>query len=55
MRKPKPRRKRPFRAAKEARRLARLTVGAPKPSQVHPDEKRKPPKHKKKAIELEWL
>lgn len=49
-RKPKPK---PFRAAKEVKRLARLNVGLPPPAQVQPDEKRKPPKHKKREIEAE--
>jgi len=44
-----------FRATKEVKRLARLSVGAPRPSQVQPDEKRKSPKHKKRAIEAEIL
>lgn len=47
------RRPKPFRATKEAKRLARLKVGIPPPSQVLPDEKRKPPKHRKKEIDLE--
>jgi hypothetical protein len=37
------------------KRLARLAVGTPPPSQVQPDDKRKPPKHKKKQIEQELL
>ena len=53
---PKSRQRKPaFRAAKEVKRLARLTVGAPPPAQVQPDEKRKGPKHKKKAIEAELV
>jgi hypothetical protein len=52
---PKRRKPKPFRAAKEVKRLARLTMGAPPAEQVQPDEKRKPPKHKKKEIESELL
>jgi hypothetical protein len=49
------RRPKPFCASKEAKRLARLKAGAPPPSQVLPDEKRKPPKHKKRNLDLESL
>lgn len=49
----KPRKPKPFRAAKEVKRLARITVGAPPPEQVEPPVKHKPPKHKKKAMESE--
>ena len=48
-------RPKPFRATKEAKRLARLKVGTPPPSQVLPDEKRKSPKHKKRELDLELL
>jgi len=43
----------PFRAAKEVKRLARLNVGAPPAEQVQRPKKRRPPKHKKKEIEAE--
>lgn len=43
----------PFSATKEVKRLARLRVGTPPPSQIQPDEKRKPPKHMKKELEQE--
>ncbi|HUI42947.1 MAG TPA: hypothetical protein VL523_13360 [Terriglobia bacterium] len=49
----KRRKPKPFRATKEVKRLARLSVGAPPPSQVKPAEKHKPPKHKKKELESE--
>jgi hypothetical protein len=48
---PKPK---PFRAAKEVKRLARLNVGAPPTEQVQQPKKRRPPKHKKKEIEAEF-
>jgi hypothetical protein len=51
----KRRKPKPFSATKEVKRLARLAVGTPPPSQVQPDDKRKPPKHKKKQIEQELL
>lgn len=50
--KPGKRRKpKPFRATKEVRRLARLTVGAPPPGRRHKTSKDKPPKHPKRAAE----
>ncbi|HEV2425081.1 MAG TPA: hypothetical protein VGZ29_09670 [Terriglobia bacterium] len=51
----KNRKLKPFSAAKEVKRLARLRVGTPPPSQVQPDEKRKPQKHKKKELEQELV
>ena len=51
----KSRKAKPFRAAKEVKRLARLRVGAPPPEQVTPAEKHKRPKHKKKEMESELL
>jgi hypothetical protein len=51
-----PKRKpKPFRAAKEVKRVARVAVGAPPAEQVQPDEKRKPSKHKKRELESELL
>ena len=47
----KPRKKRQFRAATEARRQARAALGTPPATRVQPDRRRKPPKHKKKAEE----
>jgi hypothetical protein len=52
---PSRRKPKPFRAAKEVKRLARIKVGAPPVEQVKPDEKRKLPKHKKKEIESELI
>lgn len=48
-------RKRPkkFSAAKEVRRQARTLIGAPPPTRVLGDKRRKPPKHKKKMVEKE--
>jgi len=43
--------RKPFRAATEARRQARELQGTPPPTRVIPDKRRKPPKHKKKALE----
>jgi hypothetical protein len=40
-----------FRAAKEARRRARIAIGTPQTERVIPDKRKKPPKHKKKLIE----
>jgi len=40
-----------FRAAKEARRRARMAIGTPRTERVIPDKRKKPPKHKKKLIE----
>lgn len=51
----KRRKPKPFSATKEVKRRARLTIGAPPPSQVQPSEKRKLPKHKKKELEQELL
>jgi hypothetical protein len=48
----KPRKpKKQFRAAAEARRRARATLGSPPATRVLPDRRRKPPKHKKKLEE----
>jgi hypothetical protein len=41
-----------FSAAKEARRRAREISGSPPAAQIIPDKRLKPPKHKKKLIEL---
>ncbi len=40
-----------FRAAKEARRRARIAIGTPQTERVIPDKRKKPPKHKMKLIE----
>jgi hypothetical protein len=45
--------RRKFRASKEARRLARLAMGQPPVERVIPDKRRKPPKHKKSWEERE--
>jgi len=47
-RKKKPR----LRVEKEARRRARLGIGMPPPERVIVEKRNKPPKHKKKLIEL---
>jgi len=41
-----------FKASREARRIARETLGNPPAEKVIPDKRRKPPKHKKPAREL---
>lgn len=51
MRTGKRRKPKPFRATKEVRRLARLTVGAPPAERRHESPKNKPPKHKKREVE----
>jgi hypothetical protein len=43
----KPPKPKPFRAAKEVKRRARLLSGSPPPLQRHESRKRKPAKHKK--------
>ncbi len=47
----KPRKPKPFRAAKEVKRRARLQVGVPPATQRLQDRKRKPPKHKKRELD----
>jgi hypothetical protein len=42
-----------LRVHKEARRLARLGVGAPPAQRIIPDKRKKPPKHKKKLVDPE--
>jgi hypothetical protein len=42
-----------FAAAKEARRRARELAGPPPAERVIPDKRLRPPKHKKKLVELE--
>lgn len=50
----KSRRKKKLTGSKEARRLARNLVGQPRPARVIPDKRKKPPKHKKEALDEEW-
>jgi len=40
-----------LRVHKEARRLARLGIGAPPSERVIPDKRKKPPKHKKRLAD----
>jgi hypothetical protein len=48
------RRKKPrLRVSKEARRRARLGIGLPPPARVIVEKRFKPPKHKKRLLELE--
>ncbi len=47
------RKQKPFRASKEVKRQARLRVGTPPPSRRVEGPKGKPPKHKKRQLELE--
>ena len=49
----KPRKPKPFRATKEVKRRARLTLGAPRSVQRHETRKSKSPKHKKRELDLE--
>jgi hypothetical protein len=44
-------RKKVFRAEREARRIARERVGTPPPSRAIQDKRKKPPKHKKPVRE----
>jgi hypothetical protein len=44
-------RKKTFKAAREARRRAREIAGLPPPARVIPDKRRKSPKHKKSPRE----
>jgi hypothetical protein len=48
-----PRKPKPFRAATEVKRRARIQVGTPPPVQRHETRKRKPRKHKKQDWERE--
>jgi hypothetical protein len=41
-----------LRVGKEARRRARLGIGMPPPERVIVDKRGKPPKHKKKPVDL---
>jgi hypothetical protein len=43
----------PFSAAKEVKRRARVRVGTPPPTQRHESRKRRPPKHKKEVWEVD--
>jgi len=43
----------PFRAEKEVKRRARLTLGTPPAARRHESRKRKPPKHKKQELDSE--
>jgi hypothetical protein len=51
MKSAKRRKPKPFRATKEVRRLARLTLGAPPPGRRQKSSKDKPPKHRKREAE----
>jgi hypothetical protein len=42
-----------IKVAKEARRRARLEIGAPPAERIIPDKRTKPLKHKKKIVDLE--
>jgi hypothetical protein len=48
----KPPKPEPFRAEKEVKRRARLAVGVPPASVRYESPKRKPPKHKKRELDL---
>jgi len=47
------RKPKPFRAAKEVKRRARLLVGAPPPVRREESPKLKPPKHRKRELDQE--
>jgi hypothetical protein len=47
------RKPKPFRATKEVKRRARLTLGAPPSVQRHETRRNKPPKHKKRELDVE--
>jgi len=49
----KPPKPKPFRAHKEVKRRARLTVGSPPAAQRHETRKRKSPKHKKRELDID--
>ncbi len=46
------RRKKKFAASKQARRMARETIGLVPPGKILPDKRRQPPKHKPPAGRL---
>ena len=50
---PHKRKKSKFEKGTEARRAARESAGTPPAARVIPDQRRKPPKHKKPLIDLE--
>jgi hypothetical protein len=41
-----------FTAGREARRRARESAGSPPPERIIPDKRLKPPKHKKRLVEI---
>jgi hypothetical protein len=49
------RKKTKFEKGTEARRIARENVGAPPAARIIPDQRRKPPKHKKRLLEEDSL
>jgi hypothetical protein len=49
----KPRKPKPFRADREVKRRARLTIGTPPAARRHESSKHKPPKHKKRELDIE--
>ena len=48
-------RKKVFRAAREARSMAREVIGTPPPVRVLNDKRAKPPKHKKPLLDSNGL
>lgn len=40
---------------KEARRRARAQVGLPPVGKIVPDKRKRPPRHKKRVIDEEWM
>ncbi|HVA72043.1 MAG TPA: hypothetical protein VNF02_02940 [Candidatus Limnocylindrales bacterium] len=47
--------KRKFEKGTEARRMARENIGTPPAARVIPDRRTKPPKHKKRLIDEEFV
>ena len=40
---------------KEARRRARMQIGRPPAEKIVPDKRKKPPRHKKRLMEDDWM
>jgi hypothetical protein len=50
---PRRKKKRRLKVTQEARRRARLGIGLPPPERTIPNKRLKPPKHKKRLLDLE--
>jgi len=51
----KPGKPKVFRASKEVKRRARLSLGSPPPSRRQEGQKHRPPKHQKREMEISEL